>query len=417
MAIRVLWLSTGAGMLHDTNSYHGGGWVASLQQLVANDKSVSLAIAFLSDRAMDKLEQDGVVYYPIYKEKTTAIQKLRYYYGGYKKIDHSLYIERVKDVIDDFKPDVIHCFGMETPLASILGQTDIPVVVHLQGLLSSFSEAFFPPGINKFSFLWPVTIREYVLRNNFIFAYNSMCSRASYEKALFKKLHYCMGRTAWDKNVSRLLAPQSVYFHCDEVLRVPFYDHAGQWRLAEKKLRVVSTISNTIYKGLDLILKTASNLTNAGIDFVWNVIGIEAQCDLVRFFEHSLGIQSVKVNVHYMGVMQADEIVSALLQSSVYVHPSYIDNSPNSLCEAQILGLPVIGTYVGGIPSLIENRVTGILVPANGSYELAYLLQYIQGHPDFCRELSHNGFAVAMKRHNKEKILKELITVYNKLAG
>lgn len=121
--------------------------------------------------------------------------------------------------------------------------------------------------------------------------------------------------------------------------------------------------------------------------------------------------------MHYMGVMQADEMVTTLLQSSVYVHPSYIDNSPNSLCEAQILGLPVIGTYVGGIPSLIENRVTGVLVPANGSYELAYQLQYIQGHPDFCRELSQNGFAVAMKRHNKEKILKDLITVYNKLVG
>ena len=153
-------------MLHDNNSYHGGGWVASLQQLVAYDKSVSLAIAFLSDRAMDKLEQDGVVYYPINKERPTAIQKLRYYYGGYKRIDHSLCVERVKDVIGDFKPDVIHCFGMETPLVSILGQTDIPVVVHLQGVLSAYSEAFFPPGINKFSFLWPVTIREYVLRNN-----------------------------------------------------------------------------------------------------------------------------------------------------------------------------------------------------------------------------------------------------------
>ena len=54
-----------------------------------------------------------------------------------------------------------------------------------------------------------------------------------------------------------------------------------------------------------------------------------------------------------------------MLSCTAYVHPSYIDNSPNSVCEAQVLGVPVVATDVGGVPSIVENGKTGWLVPAN----------------------------------------------------
>lgn len=418
--MRILFLSSSNPFpAEGIGGYCGGGWISSLIKLVDNVDGIDVGVAYATDVHEHERNVDGIELLPVFVKPLSGWQKIKLYYGGYRHINNDYYTNGALMAIESFKPDVIHLFGMESQFAWVLGHTDVPIVCHLQGLLAPYDNAFFPIGMNESSFHWPPTKREWLLRNGYLYAKKCIHVRGQREIKLFKELQYAMGRTEWDFEVSQLLAPQSKYFHVDEVLRQPFYDNAGKWNVKAKgKLIILSTLSETIYKGLDLVLKTAKLLKEeTKLDFEWNVIGIGTNSNFVRFFEHTYGIKSHEVNINYLGVKQPDDIIRILLDASVYVHTSYIDNSPNSICEAQILGLPVIGTYVGGIPSLIENRVTGILVPANGSYELAYQLQYIQGHPDFCRELSQNGFAVAMKRHNKEKILKDLITVYNKLIG
>lgn len=288
------------------------------------------------------------------------------------------------------------------------------MVVHLQGLLAPYDNAFFPIGFNKKSFVLPFSVNEWILRNGYIFAKNSMHVRGEWEKELFKRVNYTMGRTQWDYQVSQLLAPQSCYFTVNEVLRNEFYDAAGKWeRPSGEKFTIVSTLSNTIYKGLDLVLKTAQLLsTQTNINFEWKVVGISPQTDIVRFFERELKIIGSQVNVSYEGVMNAGELCHLLLQSHVYVHPSYIDNSPNSVCEAQLLGIPVIGTNVGGVSSLIANGETGLLVPANAPYELAYLLKRLCHDVQETKRLGVNGALAAKVRHNREQIVADLMNAY-----
>lgn len=308
---------------------------------------------------------------------------------------------------------------MENPMATILGHTNIPVVVHLQGLLSPYDNAFFPVNFNKTSFLIPFSVREWLFRNGYIFAKNSIHVRGKKELSMFKKVDYAMGRTTWDYQVSQLLSPQSKYFHVDEVLRDVFYENAGKWKYPKvQTLKIISTLSNTIYKGLDTILKTAYLLKmQSNIPFKWKIIGINPQNEIVRFFERKLRISGKDVNIEYAGVMDACDLCNELLNNHIYVHPSYIDNSPNSVCEAQLLGMPVIGTYVGGIPSLINNNEDGLLVPANAPYELAYLLKKLYLEQDLATKLGNGAYCTASKRHDKRKILLELIEVYRNIVN
>lgn len=235
--------------------------------------------------------------------------------------------------------------------------------------------------------------------------------------SLFKRVEFVMGRTDWDYQVSQLLAPQSKYFHVDEVLREPFYKNAGKWRWSDThELKIISTLSDTVYKGLDTILKTAQLIkTQCNISFKWIIVGLSPQTPIVGFFEKKSHIISKSVNVEYIGVLDANQLCHQLLSSHVYVHPSYIDNSPNSVCEAQLLGMPVIGTFVGGIPSLINNFENGILVPANAPYELAYLLKKLYLEKELAKKLGHEAYNTASKRHNKENILFDVMNVYKKI--
>lgn len=63
------------------------------------------------------------------------------------------------------------------------------------------------------------------------------------------------GRTHWDKAVSRLYSPAREYYYCSEILRDIFYH--GEWSRCTSKIKILSTISSPLYKGADLVLKTA----------------------------------------------------------------------------------------------------------------------------------------------------------------
>lgn len=369
-------------------------------------------MAFLSAVKGAKEQKGRCTYYPIQSKPKTPLQKLAYYYGGYKHINEEAFVNEIQAVIADFRPDVIHLFGLECPLATILGHTVVPLIVHLQGLLLPNANAFWPIGMNDNTFARPFTLREHLVRNGYRFAKRHIDVRAENERKLFRRMQICMGRTQWDYEVAQLLQPTARYFHVDEVLRPIFYEQAAHWRKPRgKRFVITSTISQTIYKGLDLVLKTAALLeAETDVDFEWRVVGVNASSNYVRFFESYTHIHSPRVK--YMGVMTAEALAENLLESNVYVHPSYIDNSPNSVCEAQIIGVPVVATNVGGVGSLIEHGKSGLLVPANAPFEMAYNLWQLVHDNELLEALSRNGATIAAVRHDRKKILEELLHAY-----
>lgn len=224
-----------------------------------------------------------------------------------------------------------------------------------------------------------------------------------------------MGRTEWDKNLINLFNPNATYFHCEEALRDSFINNGKQWTLQESdKVRIISVISNPWYKGVDLILKTAQLLKRfTDLDFEWQVYGVQN----IRFYEHKYKIKAVNVNVKTMGTASKEELVDALCSATCYVHPSYIDNSPNSLCEAQLLGLPVLATHVGGISSLIRDGETGILFPANAPYTLAALIKRTNADKKLVLQLSCKARQQAIERHNPNAIRTRLLEIYKQILG
>ena len=99
------------------------------------------------------------------------------------------------------------------------------------------------------------------------------------------------------------------------------------------------------------------------------------------------------------------------------VHPSYIDNSPNSVCEAQYLGVPVIATNVGGVSSLIDNGMNGILVQSHDAYMLAGKIKMLAEAPELQKGLSRNAILAASARHDSRQIISTLMDIYKKLVG
>jgi len=415
--MRVLWFTNTSSNYNAKNqTIIGGGWIASLEQSITNSPEIAeLAIAFFHKKDDVKTTKNKVTYYPMPRKGRHSIIS-KFYYNWSHQVGLSEDLQRCISVVEDFKPDVIHVFGTENLFGLIAEYYPKKVIIHLQGLINPYLKAYFAPGVGYYDLLIHGNLCEHLVGIGRLHDYLRFKNLAKREEKIFQSCRLYMGRTEWDKSIVALMAPLAEYFYCGETLREEFYN--DQWQFSDKNnLTITTTINSNLYKGLDVILKTASLLSKiTEIPFIWNIYGIKASDSLVTLFERKLGIKFANNNVVFHGPQPSKVIVKALLGSDVFVHPSYIDNSPNSVCEAQLIGVPVIATNVGGVGSLIENKVSGYIVPANDPYAMAYDILNLKINKDIAVLLSLEARKIALARHDREKILATLLGIYHKIA-
>ena len=407
--MRILWFTNTTSNYTIPLGYNGGGWISTLEYEIIKREGIELGISFILNHQPQKVARGNVIYYPIpNKYAEGSLVHLQPIVSSFDKIDRKI-VEDCLKVIDDFKPDLIHIFGVEGCFGLIAKETNIPVLVHIQGILHPIFNAFLPPFMSWQKYISSFNLIKAIKRFSSYYRWKHNCHR---EKDIFHHVkHYC-GRTEWDKKLSSLLSPQCSYYHVDEILRDVFYE--SETYSPPKKLTIVSTISDMPYKGTDMILKTAKVLKESYFeDFEWQVYGLDNANDM----ESLTGICASAVNVKLCGIATADTIKEKILAATVFANLSYIDNSPNSLCEAQILGCPVVATNVGGKSSLLTDKEDGILVPANDPYIAAATILEIFSHPEWAQTLGRNGSIRAKKRHDRTTITNRLIDVYHQIIS
>lgn len=404
--MRVLWFSV-TPSLYDEKKY--GGWIASLERIVRQyGKEIDLGIAFEYNESEFKVTKNGVTYYPMNVSNTIKDRLI-------EKVDFEYKWKRVRikmlKVIEDFKPDVIQCFGSEWLYGLITGYTYTPVVIHMQGFSNIYNES------SELVYSdW-----EYIRCNHYNpkVAFTTLTNRRKNEESLAKERclmktnKFFMGRTAWDKAIVENYSPESKYFYCPEALRPEIY-YAAKWDPEPlNTMRLVTITQAGTLKGNEIILRTARILKEQfGFDFEWSVAG---NTGAFRVAEKKTGIKHENYNISFLGMIDASTVARTLKKSDAYIHPAIIDNSPNSLCEAQVVGCPVIAANVGGIASLVEDGKTGILYPYNEPHMLAFKIMELRKDSNICKKLSESEIIIAEDRHNPEIIYKRLHNIYKRI--
>lgn len=415
--MKVLWFTNTSSLFDDSHPTNGGGWIASLEKEMREVPDIQLAIGFFHTSNEGKVTKNGVIYYPI-PQKSRRSNPIRSVIKKWRGDIGNDQLDKLQSIIADFKPDLIHVFGTEGLFSSIQKHTNIPVVIHLQGLMNPIAKAFFAPGFSaKQVLLDPHFFKQNLLGNSLFFQYKRVRNQAIREAGNLKMARFVMGRTAWDKSVTQSFNPSVTYFHVDEILRDVFMrDSLNATRETSDQLVITSTISGTSYKGIDVILRTASLLTKEGLNFKWNLVGIESDHSIYKLFQRKTGVSGNTVNVHCLGVKTAEELVVLLRDTDLFVHPSYIDNSPNSVCEAQLLALPVIACNTGGLSTLIDDEVSGILVPAGDFQTLARRISDFRNNPNKYHEIGKRAREIALERHQPELIKQAVADAYHKIT-
>jgi glycosyltransferase involved in cell wall biosynthesis len=420
--LKVLWLTNSllpdhAAALGKPISYRGG-WMAALAHELALDERIELAVATNTAVAETGIETvKGVRYYGV-PQRTARIKPGRlpaWIIAGYR------------DVIQDFRPDVLHVHGTEYfhGLLTGRGYLPVPTVISIQGIIDVCSRHYLG------SLPWRVlllkrTLRDWVRLDGLLEQKVKWAIRAKWEREIFQS-HTCfIGQTPWDRAHLKKINPTASYFHHDRVLRQPFYE--VQWDITRvRRYSIFTSSASYPLKGFHVLLRAVAILKDefpditirtplagfypglVGMKRIWRNIRSGGYARFLTDLIRSHGLES-----HVIGypMLDAEGMADHLLRTHVFVLPSFIENESVSLAEAMIVGAPSVASFVGGVPSMAKDEESALFFPGGDEAVLAHQIRRVFLDDPLACHLSAQARETARKRHDRERIVDSMIEVY-----
>lgn len=415
--MKVLWFSNSPANGDEILKEYGarGGWLKALDRALSG--KVDLSVAFYYARFHEPFKHKGVSYYPICnKNWKFSIIKKSLFADFIDREDLPIY----QDIINEVNPDVIHIQGSENPFGCIIDNVNVPVVLSIQGICTVYSHKYYVGIEKRFASFRDANLlspQSWVFNKSFNYQFRSSFSKfPRIERRNLENCKYIIGRTDWDRRVTRIIAPDSIYFHNDEVLRDSFYQN--EWQHSVNNHTVIhSTIGTGLFKGLETIYQCLNELNNVGRDIEWRVAGVSENSLVNKTVKRKIGMTYPCKGLILLGNLNEQELVQKMLGADIYVMPSHIENSPNSLCEAMILGMPCITTLAGGSSSLLKDKKEGLVIQDGDPWSMAGAIMELEQNPDMSLYYGRNARKRAMDRHNPEKIVAELLFIYRQILA
>lgn len=393
-----------------------GGWMYGLASQVAACPDINLAVATT---------------YPGKELKAYNIVNVRYYLLPAKsKTAYQKELEPAwQTICDEFNPDIVHIHGTEFShgLACMRSCHELKYIVSIQGLVSVIANYYYY-GMSFFDILKNVTFRDIVRMDTIFSGKRKFKNRGEFEKEYIQKTKQIIGRTSLDYAHTKSINPDVNYHFCNESLRDGFYS-ADKWKITNKTNHTIF-LSQAGYpiKGAHQVIKAAALLKKdfPGIQIRIAGYDITAAQSLLQklrlsgygnYLRNLINKADLCRSVQFMGSLSENQMIDEYKNAHLFICPSSIENSPNSLGEAQIIGTPTIAAYVGGVPDMIVHGDTGLLYRFEEVEMLAENIRRVFTDDFLAKKLSVNSIAAAEQRHHRQTNLNQILNIYCKVSS
>ena len=191
---------------------------------------------------------------------------------------------------------------------------------------------------------------------------------------------------------------------CDEALR-------NRLNLSGKRVvGIVAKLSHV--KNHRLFLEAASAMASERGDIEFLIVGDGPLRGRLETLASKLGLES---RIHFLGA--SDEVSSVLKLFDVFVLSSRSEGVPNAVMEAMAAGLPVVATRVGGVPDIVLDGTTGILVDTDDSRAMADAVLGLLSDPARAELMGTAGAEVAREKYDIGAVVSGVENVFDALLS
>jgi colanic acid/amylovoran biosynthesis glycosyltransferase len=168
-------------------------------------------------------------------------------------------------------------------------------------------------------------------------------------------------------------------------------------------------------KGIEYVIRAVALLRQQGVPVELLIVGEGPLREALAKLAVELGVTEV---VQFLGAKNQEQIIGILEAAHLFIGASITDadgnqDAPiNTLKEAMAMGLPVVGTRHGGIPEMIEDGISGLLVPERDAEALAKTLRWLITRPEIWPEMGRAGRARVESAYDLQKLTDRLVDIY-----
>ncbi len=325
-------------------------------------------------------------------------------------------LEQCLQAADRFKPDLIHFHGSENFFGLIGPKLPVPSVLSIQAVVNGYFPFFFSDlGLREIA--GEAATPGFLRGEGPLHKWLTWRKYLADERQILAGCRNYMGRTEWDRAVLLAFNPSAQYYVCNEALADSYYDL--EWQPASATGQVLySTSSGNYYKGSLLLARAVALLKERGREQVrLRLAGINPGYDAGKLLVKFIRQHALEENIVLLERLSPDQIAREMLGAALYVHPSHIDNSPNSLCEAMLAGMPCIAANAGGIPSLIRDGEDGLLYHDRDATMLADAIVRLLDDRPLAAGLGAAARRTALARHDRKRIAGRTVEIYSQVMS
>lgn len=335
---------------------------------------------------------------------------------------------RFREILQDYEPDILHVFGTEFPhaLAAVraFGKPE-RTLIGIQGLCGAYAEKYMadlPMKVQR-----QATLRDRIRQDSLKQQQKKFRKRALHEKEAILLAGHIAGRTDFDREETAKINPSAQYHYLGETLRGIFY-HDRWKRSACEPHRIFLSQGYYPLKGFHYLLRALPKVLEQFPDtHVYvagnNVINVDTFQDRLKlsaygkYLRKLIRDRDLADNVTMLGILDAEQMKEQYLRCHLYVLPSALENSPNSLGEAMLLGVPCVAANVGGVHNLMTDGGDGLLYPPGDVDALADGIMEIFTKEAIVERFSDNARKHARVNHDANQNYYRLIHIYREMLS
>ena len=393
------------------------GWISSLIPVFHHDERLELVLVFPQNYLAETIygEIDNIRYFGVFQNNKKSW-----------KINPD-FEEQIYKLLFREKPDIIEVWGTEyahsldTFNAVKRLNLDNRFLVHIQGLTSVYARHFFAGLSNKM--IHSYTIRDFIRHSNIWQEKRKFERRGFREVALLKKANNILGRTDWDRFHVMNINPGATYYKCNESMRSAFFSCEWNYDLCEKNTICVTQGYYPI-KGFHILVEAIALIKKfipdikvyvAGEKIIYKGKSRLRESSYGKYVRRLMKKHDITSCFEFLGYQDEKGIAKLYQRCNAFVLPSVMENSPNSLAEALIVGIPCISSFVGGVSSMVEHNKDCVLYQHNDPVMLAMYIKKILCHEDYAKELSSNAKKTARINYSAQLNAETLLSIYDQV--
>lgn len=198
------------------------------------------------------------------------------------------------------------------------------------------------------------------------------------------------------------------------------FKYSQRKRISGECIKVLTIARLVEKKGVAFAIEAVASLISKGEKISYMIIGDGI---LREHLQQMIERTGVEQQVRLLGWKTQEEIKLFLADSHVLIAPSLTSETgdqegiPNVIKEAMASGLPVISTLHSGIPELVTDGVSGLLVPERDTGSLADALAHLIRHPEICDKMGHAGRNYVIENFDIDKLNHQLVQAYQHLLN